>query len=219
MRALRPDAIPRGWDQGTSPDREDALHADSSSVRAMDPVGHDFALMVFEHTGGAEQAYSRAPREVGGVAWAEEIAFVEHHRRDRIVVRGTFAGRYVDADDELDFVGKKMAEGAMAGAAAGAFLGPAGLASGFVAGGMAGGVATEHSGPRLRSALFDEVRNEVPQGSSAVMLLASAQHVDAMVCAFDGQGGRLVRHQLSPEDTEALRAAVADSPSAAPAPQ
>ena len=184
----------------------------------MKAVGLDLALMVFEHTGGAEQAYSRAPREVAGVAWANEIAFVEHHRRDRIVVRGTFAGRYVDADDEQEFVGKKMAEGAAAGGAAGALLGPPGLAAGLVAGGMAGGVATEYSGPRLRSALFDEVRREVPQGSSAVILLASPEHVDAMVSALEGQHGRLVRHRLSPEATEALRAAVADSPSAAPRP-
>jgi uncharacterized membrane protein len=184
----------------------------------MEPVGLDLALMVFEHTGGAEQAYSRAPREVAGVAWADEIAFVEHHRRDRIVVRGTFAGHYVDADDEQQFVGKPMAEGAVAGAAAGALFGPAGLAAGLVAGGMVGGVATEHSGPRLRSALFDEVRSEVPQGSSAVVLLASPQHIDAMVSALGEQGGRLVRHRLSPEAAQALQAAVADSPSAAPPP-
>ena len=92
----------------------------------MEAVGLDLALMVFEHTGGAEQAYSRAPREVAGVPWAEEIAFVEHHRRDRIVVRGTFAGHYVDADDEHEFIGRKTVEGALAGGAAGALLGPAG---------------------------------------------------------------------------------------------
>jgi len=182
----------------------------------MEAAGVDLALMVFEHTGGAEQAYSRAARTVAGLAWADEVAFVEHHRRDRLVVRGTFAGHYVDADDELEFVGPKMAEGAVAGAAAGLLLGPPGLAAGFVAGGLAGGVATEESGPRLRSAFFDELRREVPEGSSAVFLLASPEHVDAMVSALDGQDGRLVRHRLSPEAAQMLRAAVADSPSAAP---
>jgi uncharacterized membrane protein len=181
----------------------------------MESRGLDLALMVFEHTDGAEEAYSRAPREVGGVAWADQVAFVEHHRGDRIVVRGVFAGHYLDADDELEFVGKKMGEGAVAGAAAGALLGPPGLAAGFVAGGVAGGVATEHSGPHLRSALFDEVRNEVPQGSSAVMLFASPEYVDAMVNALQPKGGRLVRHRLNPEAAKALREAVADSPSAA----
>lgn len=180
----------------------------------MEPAGADFALMVFEHTGGAEHAYGEATSQASG-EWVREVAFVEHHRRDRIVVRGTFAGHYVDADDKEEFIGRKTAEGAVAGAAAGLLFGPAGLAVGLVGGGMAGGVANEHSGPRLRSALFDELRNEVLEGSSAVILMAAPAEVDAMIGALQGYGGRLVRHHLMPEAAEALRAAVADSPSAA----
>jgi uncharacterized membrane protein len=171
--------------------------------------------MMFEHTSGAEQAYSRARRDAEGAPWWQEIAFVEHHRRDRIVFRGTFAGHYVDADDEDEFVGAKTAEGAVIGGAAGLLLGPAGLAAGLVGGGMIGGVSTEHSGPRLRSALFDLVRGEVPEGSSAVIMLGSPEHADAMADSLGEQQGRLVRHRLTPEATQALRAAVADSPSAA----
>jgi uncharacterized membrane protein len=182
----------------------------------MEPVGLDFALMVFEHTEGAERAYSRV--STGGAAWAREIAFVEHHRHDRIVVRGTIAGHYVDADDEQEFIGARTVEGAVGGAAVGALLGPAGLAAGFVGGGLAGSVAQERSGPHLRSALFDEVRAEVPEGSSALILLATADDVDAMVGALEEQGGRLVRHHLTAEAASALQAAVAGSPSAAPAP-
>lgn len=182
----------------------------------MDPDGFDFALMVFNHTGGAEQAYSGAPRSVDGVAWSQKIAFVEHHRRNRIVVRGTFAGRYVDADDEEKFSGRKTLEGALAGGAAGLLFGPAGLAAGLVGGGLAGGVAQDSSSPRLRSAFFDEVRREVPQGCSAVIILAPAAHVDAMVKALEGLGGRLVRHRLSAQEAGALEAAVAGHPEAAP---
>ncbi len=105
----------------------------------MEPAGLDFALMVFKHTGGAEHAYADAVSQASGEPWAQEIAFVEHHQRDRIVVRGTFAGHYVDADDEGDFIGRQTAEGAIAGGAAGLLFGPAGLAVGMVAGGMAGG--------------------------------------------------------------------------------
>lgn len=182
----------------------------------METNGLDFALMEFEHTGGAEQAYSRAPRSVDGVAWADQIAFVEHHRRNRIVVRGIFAGRYVDADDEQEFIGAKTAEGAAAGAAAGFLFGPMGLAVGLVGGGLAGGVAQERHSPHLRSAFFDEVRREVPEGSSAVIMMAAPDHVDAMVSALEGHGGRLVRHHLSPEDAKALEEAVAEDPTAAP---
>jgi len=185
---------------------------------ALEATSHDFALMVFEHTEGAEQAYSRAPRSVDGVAWADQIAFVEHHRRNRIIVRGTFAGRYVDADDEQEFIGRKTAEGAVAGGAVGVLFGPLGLAVGVVGGGLAGGVAQERSSPHLRNAFFDEVRREVPEGSSAVIMMAAPDHVDAMVSALDGRGGRLVRHHLPAEDAQALAEAVAGDPTAAPPP-
>jgi hypothetical protein len=58
----------------------------------------DLALLVFDHVEGAERAYSGVLSASAGAAWLHEIAFVEHHRHDRIVVRGTFAGRYVDVD-------------------------------------------------------------------------------------------------------------------------
>jgi uncharacterized membrane protein len=182
----------------------------------MEAGGLDFALVVFEHTDGAEQAYSRAPRSVAGVAWADQIAFVEHHRRNRIIVRGTFAGRYVDADDEQEFIGAKTAEGVVAGGAVGLLFGPAGLAVGLVGGGLAGGVAQERGSPHLRSAFFDEVRHEVPEGSSAVIMMADPAHVDAMASALEGHGGRLVRHHVSVEEAQALEDAVAGDPEAAP---
>ena len=176
----------------------------------------DFALIVFEHPEGAERAYARAPRSSAGAAWMQEIAFVEHHRRNRIVVRGTFAGRYVDADDEQEFIGRKTAEGVVAGGAAGFLFGPMGLAVGMVGGGLAGRVAQERSSPHLRSAFFDEVRREVPEGSSALIMMAAPEHVDAMVEALEGQKGRLIRHHLRAEEAEALKDAVAGSPTAAP---
>lgn len=183
---------------------------------AMDLGDLDLALMVFAHTEGAERAYSSSPGVIAGIAWAQEVAFVEHHRHDRIVVRGEFAGRYVDADDDQKFIGRKTAEGALTGGVAGLVFGPAGLAAGMVGGGVAGSVAEERSGPQLRSAFFDEVRADVPEGSSAVVLLAAPEHVDAMVAALEGHGGQLVRHSLTAEAASALEAAVADSPQAAP---
>ncbi len=178
----------------------------------------DFALMVFEHTGGAERAYGASDGQSSGEPWARDVAFIEHHRRDRMVVRGTFAGHYIDADDDAEFIGARTAEGAVAGAAVGLLFGPMGIAVGLVGGGTAGSISQEHSGPHLRSALFDELRAEVPQGSSGLVMMAPADEVDAMAGALQGQGGRLVRHRLSAEGAELLRSAVADSPSAAPRP-
>ena len=181
----------------------------------MEPTNLDLALMVFDHTEGAERAYADVPRGAGDVPWAQEVAFVEHHGRDRIVVRGEFAGRYVNVDDAEQFLGRKTVEGALTGAVAGAVFGPPGFAAGLVGGGLAGSVSEEHSGPRVHSTFFDEVRGDVPEGSSAIVLLAAPEHVDAMVAALEGKHGRLVRRSLSPEDAQALVDSVADSPPAA----
>jgi uncharacterized membrane protein len=175
----------------------------------------DLALLIFDHIEGAERAYSDVLNASGDAPWVHEIAFVEHHRHDRIVVRGTFAGRYVDLDEQGDVIGKRTAEGALTGAVAGIFFGPAGLAVGLVAGGTAGGLSESKHVPRLHDAFIDDVRAEVSEKSSAVLLLASPEHVDAMVSAFEHHGGRLVRHHLSPDAAKALEDAVAGSPPAA----
>jgi len=210
------DVIPQ--DQ-TSPESDDACHAAIRSVPSkVAASGLDLALMVFKHTEGAERAYSDVLGRAGAAPWAQEVAFVEHHRHDRIVVRGEFAGRYVDADDSEEFLGRKTVEGALTGAVAGALFGPPGFAAGLVGGAVAGSVSEEASGPRLRSAFFDEVRNDVPEGSSAVMLLAAPEHVDAMVEALEGHDGALVRRTLTPDAARALEDAVAASPPAAEPP-
>jgi uncharacterized membrane protein len=175
----------------------------------------DLTLVIFDHTEGAERAYADVMGAAGGAPWVHEIAFVEHHRKDRIVVRGTFAGRYLDVDDDGDLIGKRTAEGALTGAVAGAFFGPAGFAAGLVAGGAAGGLSESGHAPHLHDAFIDDLRAEVPEKSSAVILLASPEHADAMAAAFEGGGGRLVRHHLTPEEAQALEAAVAGSPPAA----
>jgi uncharacterized membrane protein len=175
----------------------------------------DLAVAVFRHVDGADHAYADVLGTVGDVPWVHQIALVEHHRHDRLVVRGTFAGRYIDVDDQPDVkIGKKTAEGALTGALAGVFFGPAGLAVGIVGGGTAASMA--HVGlPELHDAFFDEVRADVPEGSSAVVLLAAPNHVDAMAAAFERQGARLVRRHLSAEGARALEAAVAGRPAAA----
>ena len=87
-----------------------------------------------------------------------------------------------------------------------------GLAIGLVGGATAGGVGEARHAPHLHDALIDELRAEVPEKSSAVLLLASPEHVDAMVTAFEGHGGRLVRQRLSPQGAQALEDAVVGRP-------
>src|SRR3712207_3310200 len=135
-----------------------------------------------EHVGGAERGYADVLGASAASPWVHEIAFVEHHRHDRVVVRGTFAGRYVDVDDEADVVvGRRTAEGALTGAVAGVLFGPAGLAVGLVGGAAAGSVGDAQQTPPLHDALLDELRAEVPEKSSAIILLAAPAHADGEI--------------------------------------
>ena len=134
----------------------------------------DLALLVFHHIEGAERAYAGMLETSGPQPWVHEVSFVEHHRHDRIVVRGTFAGRYVDVDERGDVIGKRTGEGALTGALVGFLFGPAGFAVGLVAGGAAGGLSEAEHAPHLHDAFLDEVRAEVPAKSSALLLLAGA---------------------------------------------
>jgi hypothetical protein len=58
----------------------------------------NLALMVLDHIERAERAYADVLDASREAPWIHEIAFVEHHRHDRIVVRGTFAGRYASPE-------------------------------------------------------------------------------------------------------------------------
>ncbi len=176
----------------------------------------DLALLVFHRIEGAERAYAGMLETSGPQPWVHEVSFVEHHRHDRIVVRGTFAGRYVDVDERGDVIGKRTGEGALTGAMVGVIFGPAGLAVGLVAGGAVGGLSESEQAPHLHDTFLDEVRAEVPAKSSALLLLAGPEHVDAMIATLEGRGGRLVRHHLTPDAARALEAAVAGAPRVTP---
>jgi uncharacterized membrane protein len=176
----------------------------------------ELAVLTFDHIEGAERAYADARGRADDAPWLREVVFVECHRHARIVVRGTFAGHYLDVDDVADAIGRDTAVGAVAGAVVGLAFGPPGFAAGLVAGGIAGGVheSAVHT-PQERGALFDEVRRDIPEGSSGIVALVSAQDSAALVEALHERAVRLTHHRLSDADAAALRAAVAQAPPAA----
>jgi len=179
----------------------------------------DAGVIAFGHIEGAEHAFASAEERTPGASWLQKAAFVEVHRKGRIVVRGTIAGHYVDIDDEGDLIGGDTARGAAIGALAGLALGPPGWAVGLVGGGLAGGLEQANHIPRLKGPGFDEIRKDVPENSSAVVVVADSADVDAMVAAFADTSGRLTRHHLSAEAYADLESAVATfPPAAAPGP-
>jgi uncharacterized membrane protein len=174
----------------------------------------ELTVLTFDRTEGAERAYSNARGRANDAPWLREVAFVERHRHDRIVVRGTFAGHYLDVDDLAYAIGHDTAVGAIAGAVVGLAFGPPGFAAGLVAGGVAGGVRESTHAPEERGALFDEIRRDVPERSSGLVARVSPSDSDALTEALQQRAVRVTRHRLSAAESASLRAAVAQAPRA-----
>jgi uncharacterized membrane protein len=159
----------------------------------------ELAVMVYPHVDEADHAFADAFEADKEAAWLQEAAIVEHHRHDRVDVRGNVAGHYVDSGDEGDVIGKRTLEGALTGGLVGLVFGPAGLAAGLAAGGAVGGVAQSHRVAEEHGAFLDEVRGDVPPKSSAIVLLAAPEHVDQMVATLKSgrHRGELTRRPLT----------------------
>jgi uncharacterized membrane protein len=176
----------------------------------------ELAVLTFDHIEGAERAYADARGRANDAPWLRDVLLVECHRHGRIVVRGTFAGHYLDVDDVADAIGHDTAVGAVAGAVVGLAFGPPGFAVGLAAGGIAGGVheSTAHA-PEEHGALFDEIRHDIPEGSSGIVALVSADDSAALIEALHERATRLTHHRLSDAEAAALQAAVIQAPPAA----
>jgi uncharacterized membrane protein len=179
----------------------------------------DLAMLTFDHPEGAERALAKVRDAAAGAAWLDEFALVERRHNGRIVIRGTFAGHYLDVDQSGDPMGRDTAIGALTGAVIGAAFGWFGFAAGLLAGGAVGGLVQAERLPELHGELFEEIRADVREHGSAIILLAAPGHVDAMADAFEGSNGHLIRRELSDATLTSLEAVVAQAPIAAGAPQ
>jgi uncharacterized membrane protein len=181
-------------------------------------VGLDLALVRFDGEGTAVQRYAAAKDLAEGEArWAREVGFVEHHGHGRLLLRGTFAGHYVDVD-ESDHVSQKGAgEGAVAGGLVGVLLGPLGIAVGLVVGGILGSQAGTASDSEAEPELLaDRLRDAVPRSSSAIVLIAAPADVDEMLAALGDGAQGVTRRTLSADEAAQLELALSAAPRAQP---
>jgi uncharacterized membrane protein len=180
-------------------------------------MGDELGVVVFEHEGGADSALGVA--RARGAAWASEAALVEHRRRhDRITLIGTVLGRYVSTDERDHVSQPGAAVGSIVGGILGMPLGPPGAAAGIVIGGAVGAESASADETEAEpQALADDLRAAVPKGSSAVLLIGSAEHVAAMVDDL-GASGVPSRRALEAEEVEVIEAALAGAPPASGGP-
>jgi uncharacterized membrane protein len=182
-------------------------------------VSLDFALAQFDGEGAAVRSYAAARDRPGGDApWTREVGFVEHHSDGRLVLRGTFAGHYVDVDEGEQVSQKGAAEGAIAGGLLGVLAGPPGIAVGIVVGGVLGSHAgASHETEAEPQLLADRLRAALPRSSSAIVLIAAGADVDEMIAALGDGAERVARQTLTADQASRLEASLSAQPPSPPA--
>ena len=180
----------------------------------------DFALLSFAGVNAAAEAFAEAHGRAGAGPWTSEVGFVEHHKNGHLVLRGTFAGHYVDVDEALHVSGRGTAEGVATGGVIGTLVaGPLGLAVGTVFGGIIGSQVGKPSEMDAEpEPLAERLRAAVPRPGSAIVLIATAHDVDEMVAAIGKTSGQVIRKALTPDEAAAVQASLSASPSASPGP-
>jgi uncharacterized membrane protein len=186
-------------------------------ARRLRIVSVDLAVARFDGEGTAVNRYAAAKQRAGADApWTHNVGFVERHHNGRLLLRGIFAGHYLDVD-ESDHVSERAAgEGALAGGLVGVLLGPPGIAVGLAMGGVIGSQAGHPSEVEAEpEAIAERLRAVVPRSSSALVMIAEAPEVDEML-ADVGEGAQsVVRRTLSAEEAAALEVSLGSAPPAA----
>ena len=97
----------------------------------------EVAVARFDGEGTAVRSYAEAKeRSRKEAPWMAKVGFVEHHHNGRLVLRGAFAGHYLDVDESDSVSQSGAAEGAVGGGLVGVLLGPPGMAVGLVLGSL-----------------------------------------------------------------------------------
>jgi uncharacterized membrane protein len=183
-------------------------------------VSPDLAIISFDGEGTAVKRYAAARdrsstpgRQLTEAQWTRDVGFVERHHNGRILLRGTFAGHYLDVDEEDRVSQKGAGEGAATGGLVGVLAGPPGIAVGLLLGALVGAnVGSPHEVEAEPQALTGRLREGVPRGSSAIVMIAPAAEVDEMLTALGDGAQDLVRRTLADGETAALEASLGAAP-------
>jgi uncharacterized membrane protein len=179
----------------------------------------DLAVVRYGHVNAAGEAFAAARDRSGAhAAWVREVGLIEHHPNGHLILRGTFAGHYVDVDEALHVSERGAAEGAVGGALIGVLGGPPGFAVGIALGLAIGSQFGKRSEVDAEpSALAEQLRADLPTGSG-IVIIAPAGDVDEMLTALGDRGGDVIRETLTDEQVAALDASLSGTPSASRGP-
>ncbi|HXB16225.1 MAG TPA: DUF1269 domain-containing protein [Solirubrobacteraceae bacterium] len=183
----------------------------------------EVVVLRFEKESDAVQRFARArdatPRWEPEPRWTRDVGFVERHHSGRLLLRGSFAGHYLDFDENDDFSQKDAGEGAVAGGLIGVLGGPPGIAVGLLVGGLLGGnLGSPDERESEPEAFVERLRAALPPESSALVMIAAPAEIDELLAAIGDGASDTVRRALDDEQTAAVQAALSAAPPSAPGP-
>jgi uncharacterized membrane protein len=182
----------------------------------------EVAVILFTGEGEAVKRYADArdrstqPGTLGEApAWTRDVGFVERHHSGHLLLRGVFAGHYLDVDENDHVSQKGTAEGAVGGAIVGLLGGPPGIAVGFLAGALIGAQHGQPSDAETEpEALAAQLREAIPPSSSAIVMFAPGAEIDEVLGLLGDAAANVVRRVLSSEETASLEASLESAPRA-----
>lgn len=152
------------------------------------------------------EARDRAGRDA---RWSRDVGLVEHHHSGTLLLRGMFAGHYLDVDESDHVSQRGAAEGAVAGGLIGVLAGPVGIAVGLLVGGLVGSQAGTPSEVEPEPVeLAERLRVAVPKGCSAIVLLAEGAEIDEMLGTLGDDTQPPSRQPISEDQAAALEASL-----------
>jgi uncharacterized membrane protein len=180
-------------------------------------VSLDLAVVQCAGEEGAVEAYSAAKERAGDAPWLQAVGFVEHHHGERLVLRGVFAGHYLDVDGSDRVSQKGAGVGAATGGLIGVLIGPPGIAVGILVGGLLGAELGAPSDTDTEpEGLVEQLRAAVPASSSAIVMIDAPARVDEMLAALGDRAQGIIRRTLGDDETSALEASLRTAPPPAP---
>jgi len=183
-------------------------------------VSVDLAVVRFEEQGTAVKAYAAARERATGrysisspPRWTQDVGFVERHHNGRLLLRGMFAGHYLDVDEGDEFSQDGAGEGAASGGIGGALLGPPGIAVGLLVGMFIGAhVGSSKEREDEPQALAAQLRDAVPRSSSAIVMFGQAPEIDELLAALGESPDEVIRRTLSDDEAAALETSLSSAP-------
>lgn len=181
----------------------------------------ELAVARFDGENSAVESYTRARDAVpyrasaARPAWTRDVGFVERHKSGRLLMRGTFAGHYLDVDEGDALSQRGGAEGAVTGGLIGVLAGPPGIAVGLIVGAIVGShLAKPDEVEEEPELLAKRIRDAVPPSSSALVMIAPPAEVDELIGAIGDEAASVTRRPLTDDEVEMIEASLDGAPPA-----